>query len=195
MRDSDRQAIAIAARTGAMWIASSRQTLAESGEDRRRLWPLPRLPTKYGLETPMDNLNRFPDGPHAARPDATSTGQSGQHDSDDLNLNTDDALRDAFPINEVPRHLPRRSGKRVHISTIWRWIQRGVRGVKLESLNIGGRRYVPREALEHFLEALNRPHLATAEHQPPAYRRREAERAAREVQKILKDNASSKGVA
>jgi len=40
---------------------------------------------------------------------------------------------------------------RPHISTVWRWIQRGVRGVKLETVLIGGRRYTSNEALERFV--------------------------------------------
>ncbi len=34
------------------------------------------------------------------------------------------------PINEIPSHVPGRT----HIATCWRWIQRGCRGVKLETV-------------------------------------------------------------
>lgn len=40
------------------------------------------------------------------------------------------------PINEIPSHVPGRT----HIATCWRWIQRGCRGVKLETVLIGGKR-------------------------------------------------------
>lgn len=39
--------------------------------------------------------------------------------------------------------------------TAWRWALRGVRGVRLESTIIGGRRYTSREACERFLAQLN----------------------------------------
>lgn len=39
--------------------------------------------------------------------------------------------------------------------TAWRWALRGVRGVKLESYVLGGRRFTTREACERFLAALN----------------------------------------
>lgn len=39
---------------------------------------------------------------------------------------------------------------RPHVSTIWRWINRGIRGVKLETVMVGGRRFTSREALERF---------------------------------------------
>jgi hypothetical protein len=39
---------------------------------------------------------------------------------------------------------------RPHISSIFRWMGNGVRGVKLESCLLGGRRYTSVEALERF---------------------------------------------
>lgn len=40
-------------------------------------------------------------------------------------------------------------------ATAWRWALRGVGGVKLESIKIGGTRYTSREACRRFLERLN----------------------------------------
>ena len=54
-----------------------------------------------------------------------------------------------IPVGKISTLLP----KRVHTATIWRWIQRGVRGVKLETVLIGGRRYTSREALQQFIAA------------------------------------------
>ena len=56
-------------------------------------------------------------------------------------------------IQEVPNYLPTRNGKRVHISTVYRWTLRGVRGKTLESTLLGGIRYTSLEALERFLGA------------------------------------------
>ncbi len=47
--------------------------------------------------------------------------------------------------------LARREG--VSIPTTWRWAQRGVRGVKIETFAIGGRRYTTTEAFQRFVEA------------------------------------------
>jgi len=60
-----------------------------------------------------------------------------------------------IPVSEAPKHLPSRpSGKRVHISAVYRWIVRGVKGVRLESLKIGGGTYTSLEALQRFADAL-----------------------------------------
>lgn len=57
-------------------------------------------------------------------------------------------------VNEVPAHVPKStSGKKVSLATCWRWIQRGCRGVKLETLLIGGKRFTSLEALQRFAEA------------------------------------------
>jgi hypothetical protein len=52
-------------------------------------------------------------------------------------------------VTTVPAELP----DRPHISTIWRWINRGCRGVRLETILIGGKRYTSLEALQRFVEA------------------------------------------
>jgi len=52
-------------------------------------------------------------------------------------------------LPEAASRLPGRP----HISTLHRWRQRGVRGVKLETLLLGGRRYTSREALKRFAAA------------------------------------------
>src|SRR5437016_6201811 len=43
------------------------------------------------------------------------------------------------------------TGLGVHSATVWRWMLRGVRGRKLASIQVGGRRYIRREDLEAFL--------------------------------------------
>lgn len=55
-------------------------------------------------------------------------------------------------IAEVPLHIPKRHGRKVHYSTVYRWMTKGVRGRKLESLFIGGVRYTTIEALARFLK-------------------------------------------
>jgi hypothetical protein len=54
-----------------------------------------------------------------------------------------------IPISEAPAHVP---GSRPHLATIWRWIQRGVRGVNLETVLVGGKRYTSAEAIARFVE-------------------------------------------
>src|SRR5689334_2833641 len=63
-------------------------------------------------------------------------------------------LRDLFLIHEAPRHLPKRHGRLVHLSTIYRWVTVGSRGVKLQTWLVGGARYTSSEALRQFVENL-----------------------------------------
>lgn len=56
-----------------------------------------------------------------------------------------------------------------------RWMLRGVGGVRLVSVKVGGARYISRESLDRFIAALNhRPEVAK-----PADQAREAERVER----------------
>jgi hypothetical protein len=43
---------------------------------------------------------------------------------------------------------------RPHISTTIRWYKAGVRGVKLETILLGGKRFTSREALQRFADRL-----------------------------------------
>ncbi len=45
-------------------------------------------------------------------------------------------------------------------ATLNRWRLRGVRGVKLETLLIGGQRFTSREAIRRFIESQNQPQAA-----------------------------------
>lgn len=63
----------------------------------------------------------------------------------DINADCTVALRD------VPDLLPRRRGKKVHNSTVYRWVTKGARGRVLESQLIGGVRYTSVSALNRFL--------------------------------------------
>ncbi|APZ96354.1 DUF1580 domain-containing protein [Fuerstiella marisgermanici] len=59
----------------------------------------------------------------------------------------------AITLAEVPSHIPRRKGRKVHYSTVYRWVTKGARGRRLESLLVGGVRYTTVEALGRFLNA------------------------------------------
>jgi hypothetical protein len=45
-----------------------------------------------------------------------------------------------------------------HISTLLRWALRGVKGVRLETVIIGGRRFTSLEAIRRFVVRLSEPH-------------------------------------
>ena len=65
-----------------------------------------------------------------------------------IDLHTDSLL----PISRVPMWMESKSGTRVHKSTVHRWHLRGCRGVKLETLMVGGVRHTSHEALERFFQ-------------------------------------------
>ena len=45
--------------------------------------------------------------------------------------------------------LARQQG--VSVSTVWRWTMRGLKGIRLETFTVGGRRYTSREAFDRFI--------------------------------------------
>lgn len=67
--------------------------------------------------------------------------------------------------------------RRPAIATLHRWRQRGVRGVKLETVLIGGIRYTSREAIVRFIAAQN-PNDVPATHVITATQRRKLAEAA-----------------
>jgi hypothetical protein len=62
-----------------------------------------------------------------------------------------------IPFNQVP-NLPwiprRRRGRKLHPSSAYRWFRRGVGGVKLEAIRVGGALCTTEAALVRFFERL-----------------------------------------
>ena len=50
---------------------------------------------------------------------------------------------------------------RPHITTLMRWALRGVKGVRLETVKVDGRRFTSLEAIQRFLARLNEPGTLT----------------------------------
>jgi Protein of unknown function (DUF1580) len=53
-------------------------------------------------------------------------------------------------FNEAAKFLP--DGRRPGFSTWWRWSTKGIHGVKLETLLVGGRRCTSADAVARFFE-------------------------------------------
>jgi hypothetical protein len=87
-------------------------------------------------------------------------------------------------LHDVPKLLPPRpNGKRVHISAVYRWVQRGIRGTRLEVIRVGGTTYTSREALQRFAS----PAAASHEMACPntAARQRQIDRAVQRLDEML----------
>ena len=64
-------------------------------------------------------------------------------------------------IADAVKKLPRRhTGKPIHLATAYRWAQRGVRGVKLETIRAGNALLTSVEALQRFCERCTDPSVA-----------------------------------
>ena len=71
-----------------------------------------------------------------------------------------------LPLRQAARLLPnRRAGKPTHVATLYRWAQRGLRGVRLETLQVGGTLCTSREALQRFFERLSKNPEPEAPHE------------------------------
>jgi hypothetical protein len=67
-------------------------------------------------------------------------------------------------LKQATRVLPGRSGEKpIHVATLHRWASRGCRGIKLETLQVGGTRYTSREALQRFFDRLSQQGESGAE--------------------------------
>jgi len=64
-------------------------------------------------------------------------------------------LREDQPLSlpDAAEFLGKITGQKPHVSTLYRWCLRGCKGVRLESICIGGKRFVTAAAIERFIEA------------------------------------------
>ena len=91
----------------------------------------------------------------------------------------DIAKEEMIPFKQVPKWCGKNMGKRVHRSTIRRWMFRGVRGVKLETIMIHGKRFTSKEALLRFFtttkESGSRSEVSSSKTQKQSARLRASE--------------------
>jgi len=85
-------------------------------------------------------------------------------------------------LPDAAAYLGRITGQKPHVSTLWRWCLKGCKGVKLDSICIGGKRFVTAAAIDEFIDASTRrrpngqPHPPAASPRPPAHVMRHNER-------------------
>jgi hypothetical protein len=95
-----------------------------------------------------------------------------------------DILSEAIvSLAEAAKIIPTRPD----VSTLWRWYRRGVRGIRLETVIIGGKRYTSRESIQRFIERTTEAHDkgAAAPAKPFARTRRNRNAAVTEAKKKL----------
>ena len=98
-------------------------------------------------------------------------------------MNFDPAQESPIRLQDVPslKWLPgRRAGSRLNVSTVFRWVQRGCRGQKLETIRIGGALCTSEEALKRFFSRLTDP--AQPATIPPARRQQQIAKADRDLE-------------
>lgn len=62
---------------------------------------------------------------------------------------------DVLSLTQAAKTLPRRRrGKKPHVATLYRWAANGLRGVRLETLQVGGTMCTSMEALQRFFDRL-----------------------------------------
>jgi len=85
-------------------------------------------------------------------------------------------------------YLGRITGETPHVSTLWRWCLKGCKGVTLESICIGGKRFVTAAAIDDFIDASTRRRPdgqmppPAAPPRPPAHVMRHNERRRAEIE-------------
>lgn len=87
--------------------------------------------------------------PHAALQEQLSADLPQHQQAAETNLDSKMTLltEDLVSLGEVARELG------IHCSGPYRWLHRGVRGVRLESIRIGGKLLTSRQAVSRFLIA------------------------------------------
>jgi len=78
-----------------------------------------------------------------------------------------DLLNDQpMSLSEAAAYLGRVTGRKPHISTLFRWCIKGYRGVLLESVCVGRQRFVSASALDRFVTASGQNESSTATPEP-----------------------------
>jgi len=115
-------------------------------------------------------------------------------------MGIDITIEDLIRLGDVPKLKclpPGKDGKRIHLSTVYRWALGGTGGVKLETLKVGGSFCTSVEALQRFFDALTTYGVGAGQATPfstpavTATRQRQIEAASRRVDDLLNGNRRS----
>lgn len=115
----------------------------------------------------------------------STTNASGGSPSDDPLFILSPLDTDLIPLREVPRILPRRNGKRVHLTTVWRWTTKGVGGIILPVIHIGRTPFTSRRALIAFCDRREVARKRRSEWTPTGRERARAQ-ASNELEQLLR---------
>jgi hypothetical protein len=88
-------------------------------------------------------------------------------------------------LGDVPAYLPKHpNGRRPHVACVYRWVQRGCNGIKLEVINVGGIMATSVEALQRFCDRCTAAEHGTA---PEARTSRQRQRAIEAAERELSE--------
>src|SRR5689334_23194438 len=93
----------------------------------------------------------------------------------------DSTTEELLSLAEASKTVPGKNGHGVNPSTVWRWALRGVGGVRLEVLRLGGRTCTSKQALQRFYERCTSAAIGVAPTATPAIRRKAVEAAEAEL--------------
>lgn len=108
----------------------------------------------------------------------------------------DITTEELLPLRSVPGRFPGlgRNGKPIHDATVYRWAVAGCRGVRLETVQVGGSKATSIEAIERFVERLSSPARSgetgdatgsrVGQRRSSRQRQRAAEKAGRELEAL-----------
>jgi len=96
-----------------------------------------------------------------------------------IDLTNETVLNFADAASRLPR---RRAGKKPHVATLYRWAMGGCRGVKLETIRVGGTLCTSVEALQRFCERLSNPGSDSPRLPTTKQRERQIDKAERELE-------------
>ena len=69
-------------------------------------------------------------------------------------MTIDPRTETVFTLSEAPKRSEALLGRRVSVSTFYRWATTGLKGIRLETRYLGGTQYTSEEALNRFFDAI-----------------------------------------
>jgi hypothetical protein len=96
---------------------------------------------------------------------------------------------------EIPVAVEHVTGRRPNLSTGWRWSTKGCRGIRLETVIVGGKRLTTVEMVRAFIRATTDARNATYETQyvaPTSQRQKQIEKASADLRAKLNKRTKSR---
>ena len=87
-------------------------------------------------------------------------------------------------FDRIPQYLQKTFGHKVHLASVYRWANKGIGGVRLETIKVGAKRFTSTQALDRLFNGATKAGQERIEDTPAEIKSRTEKRIEKEAKEL-----------